>query len=349
MSGAGSVSLPGGVAPANFTGPAAAAFVQAGFGPNSIVFDGTGTFPTPSPGQTLIINALPGTTITLPDGPPNFGAIFDANGGDTINGGTGNSTIFLQSGLPTGTVVNTNAGNDLIYAGGADTINAGSGSDTIIAGAGNNNVNGGTGSVVVDARGDDLRFVGGSGAVSVVGGSGNDVLFGSTGSASTYLQGGTGNSTLVGGSGTGPSTIGGGNNITAFAAGTGPTTLIAGTGTSVLDGLTGKGVESFSTSPFATANTTALMALNGAADTVVGGSGHSTVIGGAGPDTYAFLSGNAGGSETILGLKFGDRLIFGLYQGNPIASEGVTNGSDVIKLTDGTSITLAGFDHKLFS
>jgi Ca2+-binding RTX toxin-like protein len=348
MSGAGSVSLPGGVAPANFTGAAAAAFAQAGFGPNTVVYDGTGAFPALSPGQALIIDAAPGTTINLPDG-VNLGAIFDANGGDTINGGSSNTTIFLQTGLTTGSVVNTGSGNAVVYAGGADTIHAGSGSDTVIGVAGNNTVIGGSGSFVGEFQQDDLRFVGGSGAVSIIGGSGNDVMFGSTGSASTYLQGGTGNSTLVGGSGTGPSTIGGGNNITAFAAGTGPTTLIAGTGTSVLDGLTGKGVESFSTSPFATANTTALMALNGAADTVVGGSGHSTVIGGAGPDTYAFLSGHAGGSETILGLKFGDRLIFGLYQGNPITSEGVTNGSDVIKLTDGTSITLAGFDHKLFS
>jgi Ca2+-binding RTX toxin-like protein len=342
-----SVSLPGGVAPANFTGLSGQAFAQAGFGANSVIYTGNGLTPVPAapfPGATLIINGSSGGNFTIPTG---YAAFFDSSGNDTVTG-VGSVTAFLQGGLNKGTNFVAGSGNTLVYAGGSDTITAGSGSDTIIAGSGDNTVLGSSGSIVVDARNDDLHFVGGSGAVSVVGGSGNTVLFGGTGSASTYLQGGSGNSTLVGGSGTGPSTIGGGVNITAFAAGTGPTSLIAGTGNSVLNGLTGKGIESFSTSPFSTTGN-ALMALNGAADTVVGGSGHSTVLGGRGIDTYAFLSGHAGGSETILGLKSGDKLIFGFYSGNAIASEAVTGGSDMIKLTDGTSITLAGFDHKLFS
>jgi Ca2+-binding RTX toxin-like protein len=339
-----SVSLPGGVAPANFTGPSAQAFAQAGFGANSVVFTGgpDGIPNPPFPGATLIINASAGGTFTIPVG---YGAFYDASGGDTVTA-AGNVTAFLGTGLNPGTNLITGDGDDLVYAGGADTITAGSGSDTIVAGGGNNTVNGGSGPLTVDARGDDLRFVGGSGAVSVIGGSGNTVLFGSTGSGNTYLQGGTGNSTLVGGSGTGPSTIGGGNNLVAFAAGAGPSTLIAGTGNSQLDGLSGHGTETFSTSPLSDSGT-AVMALNGAADTVIGGTGHSTVVGGSGPDTYGFLAGHAGGSETIFGLKDGDQILFG--SGETIASEGVTNGSDVIKLNDGTSITLAGLDHKLFS
>ncbi len=152
----GGVSLPGGAAAANFTGVAGIAFTQAGFGANSVIYTG-GTIPQPAfPGQTLIIDAPPGANITIPDG---YGAFYDASGGDTVTA-SGNVTAFLGTGLNPGTDFVTGGGNDLIFAGGADTITAGSGSDTIIAGSGDNTVVGGTGSVVVDARQDDLRFVG---------------------------------------------------------------------------------------------------------------------------------------------------------------------------------------------
>ena len=44
-----------------------------------------------------------------------------------------------------------------------------------------------------------------------------------------------------------------------------------------------------------------------------------------------------------------DAILFGGYSKNPIASETVSHGSDAIKLSDGTTITLIGIDHKLFS
>jgi hypothetical protein len=88
--------------------------------------------------------------------------------------------------------------------------------------------------------------------------------------------------------------------------------------------------------------------LNNQADMVVGGSGASTVIGGAGPDLYAFLNGHAGGSETIMNYKIGiDAMLFVGYGGNPITSQSVENvygwgKSDVLTLSDGTTITLVG-------
>jgi serralysin len=158
----------------------------------------------------------------------------------------------------------------------------------------------------------------------------------------------------MGGSGTGASTIGGGNNVTAFASGTGPATLTAGTGSSLLNGTTGTGNELVSTNPLGNSGS-ALIGLNAAADTVVGGSGNSTIVGGAGPDTYAFLSGHAGGTATILGLADGDIIAFGGYENaeggtaNPIQTETVVDGSDQIKLTDGTTINLTGVNHTLFT
>jgi serralysin len=106
----------------------------------------------------------------------------------------------------------------------------------------------------------------------------------------------------------------------------------------------GEGPESFFTAPAATA----IMALNGATDTVVGGTGNSTVLGGAGHDVFGFLDGHAGGHEAIEGLTANDVLVFGGYTSYPIASEQVLEGSDLITLTDGTQITLVGFDHKVF-
>jgi hypothetical protein len=78
-------------------------------------------------------------------------------------------------------------------------------------------------------------------------------------------------------------------------------------------------------------------------------------VGGAGPDTYAFLSGHAGGTATILGLGDGDTIAFGGYENakgaatNPIQTETVVDGSDQIKLTDGTTINLTGVDRTLFT
>lgn len=88
----------------------------------------------------------------------------------------------------------------------------------------------------------------------------------------------------------------------------------------------------------------AVIALNNNSDTVVAGGGNATVVGGSGPDLYGFLPG-LGGTEAIFGFKATDRIQFTA----PVASETLVSGSDVIQASDGTQITLVGFDHKLFS
>ena len=159
-------------------------------------------------------------------------------------------------------------------------------------------------------------------------------------------RGGAGSNIVGAGAGAGGSTLGGGSaTTTEFGKGGGPVAFVAGAnGITAMAGQYGTGLETFFTAP----STTAIMALNGAVDTVVGGSGHSTVLGGTAADFYGFLDGHAGGMEAIERIKANDVLVFGGYTGYPIASEGVANGSDTITVTDDTVITMVGFDHKVF-
>ena len=62
------------------------------------------------------------------------------------------------------------------------------------------------------------------------------------------------------------------------------------------------------------------------------------------------MSSNAGGKETVLGFNTAkDSMAFSGYAlGTPVVSESLAGGSDTITLTDGTQITLAGVDHKMF-
>jgi Ca2+-binding RTX toxin-like protein len=226
----------------------------------------------------------------------------------------------------------------------------GSGGTRILPGAASSGyVFAGSNGATIQGNSGSLYFVGGSGPVSVAGGSGNTTLLGGSGasalrggSGTNLLQGGSGASTLV--AGTGASTLIGGSGTTVeFAAGAAPVTLIGGGGSSTINGTTGTGSEAVFTG-----RGQALIALNGAADSVVGGSGASSVIGGAAPDVYGFINGYAAGSEIVFGLKATDVIVFGGYAGDPITSEGVLNGSDLLTLSDGTNILLQNIDHKVF-
>jgi hypothetical protein len=208
----------------------------------------------------------------------------------------------------------------------------------------------GSNGATVQGSSGSLYFVGGSGPVSVSGGSGNTTLLGGSGtsmleggSGTNLIQAGSGASTLV--AGTGASTLIGGTGTTVeFAAGSAPNTMIGGAGSATINGTTGSGSETIFTG-----RGEAFIALNGAADSVVGGSGASSVLGGTAPDVYGFIHGYAGGSEIIFGLKATDVITFGGYGGDPIVSEGVVNGSDLLTLSDGTIILLQDIDHKVFN
>ncbi len=50
----------------------------------------------------------------------------------------------------------------------------------------------------------------------------------------------------------------------------------------------------------------------------------------------------------MLNLHAGDVVAFLGYGADPIASENVVGGSDVVTLSDNTVIIFGGYDHKIF-
>jgi hypothetical protein len=305
-------------------------------GDQSAIYSGTGAVPpaSDSPNASLVVTG--GSATTIPDG---YSAVYDLSNNDTITGATNGLGVYLQNNSD---YVGA-SGNDTIYAGGADTIAAGSGATDVFAGANGATVSGGSGS---------LQFVGGAGAASVVGGSGNTTLFGGTGSSASVLIGGTGNNTLIGGSGSGPNTLSGGSgnpigaqNNFMFANGTGATVFQQAPlqGTTLINGTTGTGQELVVGTSFGVIQDT--VALNNNADTVLSGAGVTNILAGQGPDLFGIFKGD-GATTNIYGLKSIDQIAF-VNEG--ISSERVVGGSDVITTDSGDTVNLIGVDHKLFT
>lgn len=271
---------------------------------------------------------IPGFDIDTP------GAVQISDGTITLVDDGQSDSLPLPPSADTLSLTSDGAGGTLITDGAAS-------SGYVFAGSDGATVRGGA---------ESLYFLGGSGPVSVTGGSGATSLFGGSGTA--VLQGGSGTNVLYGGSGastlvagTGVSTLIGGSGTTQeFADGSAPVVLIDGSGASTVNGATGSGSETVFTG-----SGQSVITLDGAADTVVGGSGAASVVGGSGADVYGFIDGHAGGSEIIIGLKSTDVIAFGGYAGDPITSEGVVQGSDLLTLADGTVILLQAIDHKVFN
>ncbi len=119
----------------------------------------------------------------------NDSAISD-NGADQIDGDAGDDWILGDSGTKTPLIVSS-------AIGGADTIQGGTGNDTIYAMAGNDFVGGGSGNdVLFLGTGDDIAN-GDSGDDQLFGGKGNDILAGSAGKDN--IHGEEGNDWLIGG------------------------------------------------------------------------------------------------------------------------------------------------------
>jgi hypothetical protein len=116
--------------------------------------------------------------------------------------------------------------------------------------------------------------------------------------------------------------------------------------------------EQVATSPIPGSNSGALVANLGTgttAESVIGGGGSSSIsAGGSTNDVFGFVQGHAGGSETISGFNSTDNFAFQGYGADAIKSEAfvansASTGTDVITLTDGTTITVVGsFTHSIF-
>jgi hypothetical protein len=305
-------------------------------GTQSAVYGGAGAVPSASTSANASLVISGGSATTIPDG---YSAVYDLSNNDTVTGAASGLNIYLQN----ASAYLGASGSDTIYAGGADTIMAGSGASSVFGGADGATVSGGAGS---------LQFVGGGGAVSVVGGAGDTTLFGGTGSSASVLVGGTGNNTLVGGSGSGPNTLSGGSgnpigaqNNVMFANGSGATVFKQAPlqGSTLINGTTGTGQELVVGSTFGVITDT--VALNNNADTVLSGAGVTNILGGQGPDLFGIFNGD-GATTNIYGFKSIDQIAF---VNDGISKEQVVNGSDVIRTNSGDTVNLIGVDHKIFT
>ncbi|TWA79619.1 hemolysin type calcium-binding protein [Azospirillum brasilense] len=261
-------------------------------------------------------------------------------GDDLLSGGGGNDTVASTLGNDT---LYGDDGDDLMHGGdGDDLMDGGADNDTMGGGAGNDTMGGGAGNDILIGEGGNDALFGGTGNDTLFGGDGDDTLFGedgddilSLGTGNDLADGGAGNDTLFGEEG----------NDTLFG-GAGDDILSLGTGNDLADG--GAGNDTL----FGEDGNDTLF--GGAGDDVMSGGagddllfldqGADTVWGGAGADVFAF--GSASGGSMVMDFTPGtDRLALfdpSLDLRAVIASARVVNGSTVLDLRPGVSITIVG-------
>jgi hypothetical protein len=311
----GITTVSGNTIPSNFISgnPAGAAVFSTAFNSATIVSDvyAAGAFSVG--GGTIYPGSL---AITVNDTAATIG------GATLVAFAGANDSITAAGGTPYTALLG--AGSVLTEGAAPATVFAGAGAATIAAGSGSTTVNGSSGSLSFSA--------GSSSGDSITAGSGS----------TTITAGPGGNSTLVGGSG--------GTTVVLTGASTGD--LIAGgTGVTIVNAVSTTGALTIATNPLGNAGTL-VATLGSGADTVLGGGGTSVIQVGTGADVFGFIKGAAGGAETILGLSGNPAamLAFGGYgyTATDLPTEQVGSLGDVITLSDGTKITLAGIDHKIF-
>ncbi len=293
---------------------------------------------------------------------------FTAGSPDTIDGGTGNDTISLQSipdttdfgitlnddGTSTtilfGTVVNNfenvignGANNALTGNSAANSLSGLAGNDTLVGNAGNDTLDGGTGADSLSGGADNDTLIGGDGNDTLDGGTGNDWLTGDTGADS--LLGGDGNDTLLGGADNdtlsgdaGNDTLSGGTGNDALYGGTGNDTLAGGAGADILSGGSGMDYADYTASGSG-------VSVNLAAGTGAGGdaagdslSGIDGIYGSAHDDTLIGFDGEVtSGTDAYTNVFYGGAGNDLLYGG--AGADTITGGagSDTIVIYAGES------------
>jgi hypothetical protein len=281
---------------------------------------------------------MSGTTVSGATVPNNFAG---------ASGATGVFNSFFMAGVPVTVLTGsgTSTANGPVVLASSDSAVTVSGSAVADESSGGNSITTLQPSTVFAAPNDTITS---AAATTLFGASGGGVDVFSLSGANSSITGGTGG--IVGTASGANTTLVGGTGISIFTV-TGPNSLaVAGSA-----GITGinesgsTGPETIATNPLGNSGT--LVAILGSgADTVLGGSGASTITAGTGSDVFAFIKGHAGGSEVIIGFNGSDNLAFAGYgyTATDLPTETVGSIGDVITLSDGTTITLAGFDHKLF-
>jgi len=215
--------------------------------------------------------------------------IGDADGNDTVIGGTNTVGDAVDTGLVTGGVTVTFTGSGTGSVTGAGIGVAFQQIERVQTGAGNDTIIGGTGADSVDAGAGNDSLTGGGGADTLSGGDGDDTL-----------SGGAGGDSLVGGAG---------NDRFVILAGDGSDTLVGGAGNDTVDlsASTANVTVTLSASGTGTASSTAGTTTFSQAELVVTGSGADTVNGSAGSDAVETGAGN----DRLFGLAGNDSLSAG--------------------------------------
>ncbi|MFC5355124.1 beta strand repeat-containing protein [Azospirillum himalayense] len=288
-------------------------------------------------------------------------------GDDYLSGGGGNDTVASTLGNDT---LLGDDGDDLLGGGeGDDLLSGGAGQDTLGGGAGNDTLGGGTGNdVLFGENGNDVLFgedgndtlFGGDGADILVGGAGDDVLAGGAGGDTFF--GGEGVDTLFGQEGDDILALGAGNDIAD--GGDGDDTLFGEDGDDTLFGGSGADILSLGSGNDLASGGSGNDTLFGddGDDTLFGGAGNDVLAGGAGNDVIfldqgadtvwggdgadLFAIGSDSGGSVVMDFTAGtDRLALfdaALNLASVIASARVVNGSTVLDLKAGVSVTILG-------
>ena len=243
--------------------------------------------------------------------------------------------VMCQPGVVSSVSVDAGDGNDSVSNGsvlarvallggaGNDAISGGAASENLIGAGGNDTIQGGDGADVIDGGDGADELVGADGDDTISGGTGDDRLDGSDGN--DVSDGGDGADTLTGGEGSDSMTGGAGSD--QLSGDDGADTLQGGEGDDLLDG--GRGADRLDGADGADD-------LSGGegADTLIGGSGIDRVSGGEGNDD---VSGQAG-ADTLAGDEGDDHI-----DGGPDADtlDGGA-GNDGLEGADGDDVLVGG-------
>lgn len=268
-------------------------------------------------------------------------ATVGAFGADTIIGGTGQATVFLNGG---GSEVQGGTGPlEVVANQPGNTVTTGSAPTTVFANTGGNTVIGGTGGVVYVAQPSSI-----SGSFFEAG-AGNATVFALSGSSGIY-QAGTGelifvatsgsSSTLTGAVGTTPAIVFGdaGGNV-VFNDQAAINILVASGDNATLNAAGSEGGNAFF-NDVGPGNAAVLIG-GSYYDWFIGGAGNATMEGGSGHNFFQFIAGQGGGNDLITNWNPNDLIQIYNYAPNTVG-EKTTGGGAVITLPDGTAITVQG-------
>ena len=258
--------------------------------------------------------------------------VFAGRGNDQIDGGGDNDVLFGQDGDD---LLRGGSGDDtLIGAEGADTLRGGDGDDRLDGGNSDDLITADAGDdLLLGRNGDDMLF-GAAGDDVIAGGDGADQLNG--GSGDDLLNGGSGNDGLLGGDG--DDTMLGGAGDDAMWGGDGEDVMAGGAGDDTMNGNAGDDILSGGAGDDFLRGGSGDDKIGGGAgdDLLVGGTGDDTMNGGDGADIF----GGQGGNDILTGGFGNDEFHFDAGTGTDRITD-FAQGEDVISFLNNGAVSFA--------